>query len=190
MMLVLYCGVGSLVTIAASGLLTAAAFALVPGGPDSASGCFLFFPLEPLPVPVFASLVETAAAVAGPAAAVAWRRLLRSGVSFVSGKVSCEIVGMRRMLKLKVLSACSAGFRSRAGFLHQYKCNVWQKCDIARAAAESAEAGAAHVRQDPCSARLDMCRHVKGVLCIVSRSKIQDFLDMSSHAQAVSCCKR
>lgn len=189
MMLVLYCGVGSLVTIAASGL-TATAFPLVPGGPSSVSGCFLFFPLEPLPVPVVTSLVETAAAVAGPAAAVAWRRLLRSGVSFVRGKVSCEIVGMRQMLKLKVLSACSAGFRSRAGFLHQHKCNVRQKSDIVGAAAESAEAGTAHVRQDPCSARLGMCRHVKGVLCLVSRSKIQHFFDMSSHAQALSCCKR
>ena len=158
-MLVLYCGVGSLVTIAASGLLTAAAFALVPGGPDSASGCFLFFPLEPLPVPVVASLVETAAAVAGPAAAVAWRRLLRSGISFVSGKVSCEIVGMRRMLKLKVLSACSAGFRSRAGFLHQHKCNVRQKYDIAGAAAESAEAGAADkIPAVPDQACVDMSR--------------------------------
>lgn len=81
---------------------------------ESASALFLFFcPLTPLAGTAAAAVAERAAAVAG-------RRLPRSGVSFARGKVSCVIVGMSRMLKFELLSAFSRGFSSNAGFLqHQ-----------------------------------------------------------------------
>ena len=63
---------------------------------ESESALFLFF------CPLTSPTGPTAAAVEEGAAAVAGRRLPRSGVSFARGKVSWVIVGMSRMLKVGV----------------------------------------------------------------------------------------